>query len=132
MGRAYFWRVKNNTTMKKLTLLILTIGFFSIKIFGQTTVDVAETTLKIGGLGGEEVFYYGFTEGDQLIFNFEEVKGKELKEVEIIELPSSSKFMDYKSKKIENKILSFFKVYFFFNMVLIICPEKSFCHPRCL
>jgi len=49
--------------------------------------------LKIGRLGGEEVFYYGFTEDDQLVFHFEEVNGKELKGLEIIELPSSSKFM---------------------------------------
>ncbi|HEX7845586.1 MAG TPA: hypothetical protein VF476_07250, partial [Chitinophagaceae bacterium] len=32
--------------------------------------------------------------------------GKELKEVEIVELPSSSRFMDYKIKKIENKIIT--------------------------
>lgn len=92
--------------MNKIAFLILTVGFFSTRLFGQATVDVAETTLKIDGLGGEEVFYYGFAEGDQLIFNFQEVNGKELKEIEIIELPSSSKFMDYKSSKIENKILN--------------------------
>lgn len=82
------------------------VVLFSTRLFGQTTIDVAETTLKIGALGGEEVFYYGFAEGDQLVFNFQEVKGKELKELEIIELPSSSKFMDYKTKKIENKVLN--------------------------
>lgn len=92
--------------MKKIITATLTVGllFFS-KLFGQTPVDVSESTLKIGGLG-EEVFYYGFAEGDQLIFNFEEVNGKELKEFEIIELPSSSKFMDYKTKKIESKTLN--------------------------
>lgn len=91
--------------MNKMTILILTVGLFSTNLFGQTIVDVAENTLKVGGLG-KEVFYYGFAEGDQLIFNFEEVNGKELKELEIIELPSSSKFMDYKTKKIENKTLN--------------------------
>lgn len=70
----------------------------------QNPIDVAESTLKIGGLS-EEVFYYGFAEGDKLIFSFEELKGKELKEVEIIELPSSSKFMDYKTKRISEKTL---------------------------
>ena len=55
---------------------------------------------------GEEIFYYGFAEGDQLIFNFEEVNGKELKEFEIMFMPSKSIFMDYKTKKIENKILT--------------------------
>lgn len=74
----------------------------------QSPIDVAENTLKVAGLG-EEVFYYGFAEGDQLIFNFEEVNGKELKEIEIVEYPSSSKFMDYKSKKISNKIINISK-----------------------
>jgi hypothetical protein len=76
--------------MKKLTLFILSLGFFSTRLYAQAMVDVFETTLKIGGLG-EEVFYYGFAEGDQLIFNFQEVNGKELKEIEITELPSSSR-----------------------------------------
>lgn len=86
-------------------LFLIIVFCISSQIKAQNYIDVAETTLKISGLG-EEVFYYGFAEGDQLIFNFEEVNGKELKEIEIIELPSSSKFMDYKSKKIENKILN--------------------------
>lgn len=68
----------------------------------QTPVDIAESTVKVAGLG-EEVFYYGFAEGDQLIFNFQEVNGKELKEVEIMEWPASSKFMDFKTKKITDK-----------------------------
>ncbi|MFZ5551618.1 MAG: hypothetical protein ACOZCO_00775 [Bacteroidota bacterium] len=89
--------------MKKIIVITLTtVTLSSFQFFEQETVDVAESTLKIAGLG-EEVFYYGFAEGDQIIFNFEEVNGKELKEVEIIELPSSSKFMDYKTKKIVNK-----------------------------
>ncbi|MEZ4771600.1 MAG: hypothetical protein R3D00_00375 [Bacteroidia bacterium] len=85
------------------SLVLITIR--TIQIFGQTPIDVAESTLKVGGLG-EEVFYYGFAEGDQLIFNFEELNGKELKEIEITELPSSSKFMDYKTNKIENKSIN--------------------------
>lgn len=91
--------------MNKQIFLILMVGLFSTRLYGQSTVDIAENTFKVGGLG-EEVFYYGFAEGDQLILNFNEVNGKELKELEIIELPSSSKFMDYKTKKIENKILN--------------------------
>jgi hypothetical protein len=92
--------------MKKNIYFTLTILLFcTVRILGQTPIDVAESTLKVSGLG-EEVFYYGFAEGDQLIFNFQEVNGKELKEVEIMELPSSSKFMDYKTIKIENKTIN--------------------------
>lgn len=92
--------------MKKLTFLFLAISFCSYKLFAQTPIDLADITIKVAGLGGEEVLYFGFTEGDQLIFDFQEVNGKELKEVEIIELPSSSKFMDFKAKKIGNKVLN--------------------------
>lgn len=92
--------------MNKLSTFLILILFISANLWGQTPIDVAETTMKINGLGGEEIIYYGFSAGDQLIFNYEEVNGKELKEIEIIEFPSSSKFMDYKSKKIENKVLT--------------------------
>jgi hypothetical protein len=89
--------------MKHLFVLFL---FSTSLCQGQAVIDVAESTLKISGLG-EESFYYGFAEGDVLIFNFEEVNGKELKELEITELvSSSSKFMDYKTKKIVDKKLT--------------------------
>jgi len=89
--------------LKYLSFLSIIISFF-VQSNAQSIVDVAESTLKVSAFG-EEVFYYGFSEGDQLIFNFTEINGKELKELEITELPSSSKFMDYKTKKIENKSL---------------------------
>ena len=89
---------------QRLTLFTVCL-LISCKLFGQTPIDVAENTLKIGSFG-EEIFYYGFSEGDQILFNFQEVNGKKLKELEIIELPSTSKFMDYKTKKVENKIIN--------------------------
>jgi len=85
-----------------LTFSILLLGMVS---HSQQPIDVAESTLKVSAMT-EEVFYYGFAEGDQLIFNFTEVNGKELKELEITELPSSSKFMDFKTKKIDSKVLT--------------------------
>ncbi len=91
--------------MKKTILTLALILSFLSATFGQIPIDVAENTLKVSAVS-EEVFYYGFAEGDQIIFNFKEVKGKELKEIEIIELPSSSKFMDYKTAKVENKIIN--------------------------
>lgn len=92
--------------MKKCIYLSLIVCLLcNVSIFGQTIIDIADNTFKVAGLT-EEVFYFGFAEGDQLIFNFQELKGKQLKELEIIELPSSSKFMDYKSINIENKIIN--------------------------
>lgn len=89
---------------KKNLLSAFIMLLLSSNLLAQEPIDIAESTLKIPPQG-EEAFFYGFAEGDQLIFSFEEVNGKELKELEIIELPSSSKFMDYKTKKITNKII---------------------------
>jgi hypothetical protein len=89
--------------MRAITIM----GFILLPIsftLSQSLVEIAESTLKVAAFG-EEIFYYGFAEGDKLIFEFKEVNGKELKEVEIIELPGSSKFMDYKTKKITNKTI---------------------------
>src|ERR1041385_3790478 len=92
------------TNIKNLCLLILSLQIINVTK-AQQPVDVSEQTLKVTALG-EEAIYAGFAEGDQLVFNFEELNGKELKELEILELPSSSKFMDFKTKKVENKVLS--------------------------
>jgi hypothetical protein len=91
--------------MKRASLFLLYIFYYTV-INAQVTVDIAESTLKIKALGGEEFFYFGFAEGDKLIFNFQEVNGKELKEVEIVEMPTNSKFLDYKVTSIENKVLN--------------------------
>lgn len=68
-------------------------------------IEVADFTLKISGVS-EELFYYAFSEGDVIVFSFEEVNGKELKEIEISEFSGQSRFMDYKTKKITDKKIS--------------------------
>lgn len=90
---------------KKFTSILLSFLFYQLSIAQLKPIDVAENTLKIGRFG-EEIFYYGFAEGDKMIFSFEEANGKELKEIEIVELPSSSKFMDYKTNRIQNKTIT--------------------------
>src|SRR5262245_32220499 len=91
--------------MRMFVPVILMIGWLhGFLLLGQKPVTVVENTLKLGPFK-EEVFYYGFAAGDKLIFNFEEGNNKELKEVEIMELPSTSRYMEYKTKKIENKTL---------------------------
>lgn len=79
--------------------------FLSIYNYGQTPVEVIETTLKVA-IMAEETFYLGFAEGDQMIFSFEEANGKDLKEVEIVEMPSTSRFLELKTSKILNKTLT--------------------------
>lgn len=88
----------------KLFLCIAVLLTFQ-SLQAQTPIDVTEQTIKIKALT-EEVLYFGFAEGDQIVFNFSELDKKELKEVEIIEFPSSSKFSDFKTSKIENKTIN--------------------------
>src|SRR5205085_74352 len=98
----------NSTKILPMKSALCTLLFTGICLycFGQIPpIDVTEQTIKVGGMG-EEAIYLAFADGDQIVFNFEEVNGKEMKEIEIAEYPSTSKFMDYKSKKIENKILN--------------------------
>ncbi len=86
----------------KILNLILLLFIVVNNVKSQDFIDVVETTFKVGMMGEEE-FYYGFAEGDVLVFNFEEKEGKELKEIEIIELPSSTKFADFKSSSVIDK-----------------------------
>jgi hypothetical protein len=69
-----------------------------------TPMDVADITLKIAAKG-EETLHFGFAEGDLIVFNFKEMDGNTLKEVEITALPESSIFKDYETKSIVNKQL---------------------------
>ena len=91
--------------MIKSVTLLSSFVLFSICSIAQTPIDIAENTVKISA-GGEENFYYGFAEGDQLVFNLEELNGKELKEFEIMAMPSSSLYLEYKIKKIQDKMLT--------------------------
>ena len=94
---------------KKYFLSLMVYGLLSVVVvYGQKPIDVAESSIKVG-IKGEEMIYFGFAEGDQLIFSFEEASGKEMKEVEIVETPYSSKFMEYKTSKIDNKVIKIAK-----------------------
>jgi hypothetical protein len=90
--------------MSRTFPLILIGMLIAFNTSGQKPVTVAESTVKLGPFK-EEMFYYGFAAGDKLIFNFEEANKKELKEIEIMEMPSTSRYMEYKIQKIENKTL---------------------------
>lgn len=63
-------------------------------------IVVTEQTLKVTK---DEVFYYGFADGDQIVFDIQVVRGKHIKEIEIAEYGGSSIFFDYKTKKVANK-----------------------------
>ena len=95
--------------IRKFFFTILALGLLiTFRLSGQKPVLVVESSIKVAPFS-EEFFYYGFAKGDKLIFSFEEANNKELKEVEIMEMPSSSKFMEYKTKKIENRTIAIVK-----------------------
>lgn len=89
--------------MKNLCVLLLCV--LSLNALAQNEVDVADITLKVGGLATEELMY-GFAEGDKVIFTMTETDGKELKEVSIEEYPNTIKYQNRATAKIENKILN--------------------------
>jgi hypothetical protein len=82
--------------------VVLSMMFVSVLARAEAPVNVLESTIKIGGLS-EEVMYLAFAEGDQIVFNFHEEKRRELKELEIVEWPSSTKFSDFKTSSIVDK-----------------------------
>lgn len=90
--------------MKKVTILFL----FSLTVFccfGQDTIDVVEKTIKISGIS-RETEYYGFAEGDRVIFSLTVENRKDLKDITISEYPNSVKFADHTTDKVQNKILN--------------------------
>jgi hypothetical protein len=89
--------------MKQVTAALVAILFFG-NAFAQTVI-VADTAFKLPILG-EQLFYYGFAEGDQVVISFQEENGKELKEMEIVQWPATSKFKQSKISSLQNKTLS--------------------------
>ncbi|NBA89156.1 hypothetical protein GVN16_25485 [Emticicia sp. CRIBPO] len=85
-------------------LFLLCFAFRLTFVSGQEPVDVTDQTFKIGAKKDEEL-YFGFAKGDKIIFSFQENDGKELKEIQILEYPSNARFSDYKTSRIENKVI---------------------------
>lgn len=101
--------------MKHKFLTLVGLFLLTLNSYGQQEpLDVTDQTIKLGGHKEEEL-YFGFAAGDKIVFNFKEADNKELKEIEIVEYPNNSKFSDYKTKLVENKIITVSKqgVYIF-------------------
>jgi len=84
-------------------VLLLTILFPFVRTYSQlNSVNVTDQTIKIGA-GQTESLFYGFAAGDEIVFSFEEIGGKPLKVIEVIELPENKKFSEFKSSGIAEK-----------------------------
>jgi hypothetical protein len=91
--------------MKKLFTAFVFSIFLIPATRAQITVNVIDTSFKLPILG-EELLFFGFAEGDQIVFNFSEQNGKDLKEIEVTEFPSTSRFKENKTSSIQNKTLT--------------------------
>jgi hypothetical protein len=67
-------------------------------------IDVADIKIKIG-IGKVENLYYSFNEGDQIVFSFETQNGTTVKTIEIFEYPNNSKYKDFQTSKVEDKMI---------------------------
>ncbi|MBK0404877.1 hypothetical protein I5M27_17935 [Adhaeribacter sp. BT258] len=77
--------------MKRLLSTFFFILISNFLLAQSSEIEVADLSVKVPGLGFQE-YFYGFEEGDELIFTFSENNKKEVKQLEIIEYPNTIKF----------------------------------------
>lgn len=87
----------------KLTGLAVSL-LFTLHFYAQESLVLADNTVRIEG-NDEQSFYYGFHEGDQLVFDLDIIKGKRITEVEISLIDTQPLSMEYEPKRIHNKRL---------------------------
>ena len=88
--------------MNKITLLFVMMANL---VLAQKPITVAEITLKIKPDSSEELLY-GFAEGDQLLFTFEEDNNKKIGEVAVSEFPDVVKFRTIDTKKVKKQLIT--------------------------
>ncbi|MES1226622.1 MAG: hypothetical protein ABUT20_64705, partial [Bacteroidota bacterium] len=88
----------------KILLLFVALSGFSFPSFAQDTIVVVEKSIKMAG-SSPATEYYGFAEGDKLIFTLSLEKG-ELKDVAITEYPSNVIFQDHGIERIDKKVFT--------------------------
>ena len=94
-------KTKNLSMVKKLLLLGMIL--ISQDIFSNSDpILITESTIKLG-FDQTRVLFYSLAEGDELVFDFEMIKGRHIKEVQIIELPTNIIFTEFKAQKIDTK-----------------------------
>lgn len=102
--------------IKKLFIAFVILTFQNTFANGNPIL-VTESTISLN-LDETEELFFSFAEGDIIEFDFEMVKGKNLKEIEVYELPNNKIFSEFKAEKfskkqihIRNKGLYKFKFY---------------------
>lgn len=91
--------------MRKVVIRVicLVVGLLAmVTAYSQSIIEVADLTVKVPA-NSEEILHYGFFKGDKIKFDFTEIDGKELKELEVFEYPSTSKFQEFKTTRVTGK-----------------------------
>lgn len=84
---------------KKNSLLIFTFSNF---LLANNPILITESTISLDYDQTEELFF-SFAEGDIIEFDFEMVKGSNLKDIEVYELPNNRIFSEFKAEKFSKK-----------------------------
>lgn len=90
--------------MKQLYLflfLIIPITNFA----NRAPVLVTESSVSLN-MDETKEFFFSFDKGDEIVFNLEMIKGRNIKAVEIIELPNKQVFSAFKAENISNKTIT--------------------------
>jgi hypothetical protein len=109
--------------------------FTAFNLFSQELILVTESTIILDVDQTKEL-YFSFAEGDEIIFNMEMVKGKHIKEIEVVETPSNTILTEFKSTglkdkriQIRNKGIYKFKFYSS-SLTRRVCKIKIFRIPK--
>ncbi|GAB5565175.1 MAG: hypothetical protein Wins2KO_22380 [Winogradskyella sp.] len=86
--------MRNNTVF----FLIFTV----YNLFSQELILVTESTIILDVDQTKEL-YFSFAEGDEIIFNMQMVKGKHIKEIEVVETPGNTILTEFKSTELKDK-----------------------------
>ncbi len=70
--------------------------------FSQKPILITESTITLDVDQTKEL-YFSFAEGDEIIFSMEMVKGKHIKEIEVVETPSNTILTEFKSTGLRDK-----------------------------
>ena len=87
-----------------LLKLIFIIPFLLINslAFSNEPILVTESTIILDMEQSKEL-YFSFAEGDEIVFTMEMIKGKHLKEIEVMEMPNNTLLTEFKSNGITDK-----------------------------
>ena len=70
--------------------------------FSKEPILVTESTIILDVDQTKEL-YFSFAAGDRIVFNMEMVKGKHIKEIEVVEMPTNTLLTEFKSTGLKDK-----------------------------